>query len=81
MNDLIWMSEGFYRNDKTGEEYMSIWTYKQQNGMGKGSNESNYDDAKRIKCNDKHWMPFTKSENFKSGWVYNVTDLNKFYNK
>lgn len=80
MDDLIWISEGYYRNSKTCEEYMSIWTYKQKNGMGIGSNESNYDDAKNIKCNDKHRMPFNKSENFKSGWVYNVVDLNKFYN-
>lgn len=81
MGNLEYMSEGYYKNKQNEQEYMSIWTYKQQNGMGKGSNESNYDDAKRIKCNDKYWMPFTQSENFKSGWVYNVNDLNSFYNK
>lgn len=81
MMDLQYISEGCYRCKSTGNEYMSIWTFKQHNGMGRGTNEINYADAKRIKCLDKHWMPFTQSENFKSGWIYNVNDLNEFYNK
>lgn len=81
MDDLILISEGYYRNNKTSEEYMSIWTYKQQNGIVRGTNDKNYNDAKNIKCIDKHWRPFSQSENFKSGWVYNVNDLKKFYEK
>jgi hypothetical protein len=81
MNNLEYISEGYYRNRNSGQEYMSIWTFKQNNGMGRGSNDENYNDAKNIRCIDKHWMPFSQSENFKSGYVYNVIDLKEFYEK
>lgn len=81
MDDLEYISEGYYKNPNNGKEYKSIWTFKIDNCMGRGTNEQNYEDAKNIHCSDKYWKPFTQSENFKSGYVYNVTDLKNFYNK
>ena len=78
---LKYVDEGHYKNETTGDEYMSIWTYKRKNGMGNSSNEINFEDAKKITCIDKHWMPFNKSENFKSGYIYNINDLKEYYNR
>jgi hypothetical protein len=77
MENLNFIGEGHYR-DNNGKEYMSIWTYKIKNGIRTGDN---YQEAKDIPCTDKFWGPFSKSPNFKEGWMYNVSDLNEFYNK
>jgi len=79
MADKTNIGEGHYRDDN-GNEYMSIWTYKNKNHIEPNTNGANYEDARNISCNDKFWGPFHESNQFKNGWMYNVEDLNEFYN-
>ena len=76
MENKTEIGEGHYQ-DNNGNEYMSIWTYKRKRGITSGDN---FQDAKDISCSDKFWGPFTMSDQFKKGYMYNVECLNEFYN-
>jgi hypothetical protein len=77
MSDKTNIAEGHYSDDN-GNEYMSIWTYKRKNNIGGGNN---YEDALALNASDKFKGPFNVSDRFKEGWMYNVNDLNTYYNK
>jgi len=79
MDNKIFISEGHYR-DNNGNNYMSIWTYKNTNGIFPNDNQTNYNDAKKINCSDKFWGAFNASNKFKEGYMYNVECLDNFFN-
>lgn len=72
---MEYINEGHYR-DNNGNEYMSIWTFKQINNIPDGDN---YQDAKEILCSDKFWGPFNQSNRFKEGYMYSIICLRRFY--
>lgn len=76
---LEFIKEGHYKDENA--EYMSIWAYKNKNKIGSNSNQENYEDALRISCSDRKWLPFNQSNNFKNGWHYNLNCLLEFYGK
>ncbi len=78
MANKTFISEGYYRDDN-GNEYMSIWTYKNINEITPNTNEVNYQEAQNMSCSDKFWAPFNESNVFKKGYMYNVNCLNDFY--
>ncbi len=77
MDNKTFIGEGHYSDDN-GNEYMSIWTFQRKNGI---SGRDNFQDAKDISCNDKFFGPFSKSNEFKKGYMYNVNCLQEFYSK
>ena len=76
---MIFIKEGHYVNGN--DEFMSIWTYKNVNGIYPNDRERNYEDAKAIQCSDRHWKPFNASREFKAGWHYNVECLDIYFKK
>jgi hypothetical protein len=74
---MINIGEGHYK-DENGNEYMSIWTYKRKNNIYGGDN---FEDAKALSSSDKFKGPFNATNRFKEGWMYNLNDLDAYYNK
>ena len=43
------------------------------------STSTNFEDAKRINCNNRQWLPFNNSNRFREGWHYDISFLVIFY--
>lgn len=79
MSGKTFIAEGHYRDDN-GNEYMSIWTFKNNFQVTPNNTDQNYTDAKAMECSDKFRGAFHTSNRFKEGWMYNVICLKQFYN-
>ena len=75
MGNKTYIGEGHYKDDD-GNEYMSIWTYKRKHNITSGNN---FEDAKKISCDDKFWGNFNMSDEFKKGYIYNVKCLIEYF--
>lgn len=80
MNDKIFLGEGHYK-DNEGVEFMSIWTFKKKNFINPNNRDANGQDALQMQGFNRFRGPFTQSEDFKEGWMYDTRQLNEFYSK
>jgi hypothetical protein len=76
---LEFLEEGHYKEGEN--QYMSIWTYKRLFNLNSNETTTNYEEAKRIVCEDRKWLPFNESNRFKAGWHYNLGCLKAFYER
>lgn len=75
-NTRTFIAEGHYR-DADGTEYMSIWTYKRTHRIFGGDNSA---EALQMQNFKRFRGPFTQSPDYKSGYMYDVNQLQQFYN-
>lgn len=74
---LEFVKEGHYKGD--GVEYWSIWAFKKEHGILPNDTAGNYEEAKRMRCEDRQWLSFNRSNRFSEGWHYNLQYLIDFY--
>lgn len=70
---LEFIKEGHYCEDD--KSYWSIWAFKNEQGISPNDNQTNYNDAININCNDKKWLPFNQSNRFTEGWHFEESFL------
>lgn len=74
---LEFVKEGHYKGDRV--EYWSIWAFKNEHEILPNDTSTNFEDAKRINCNNRQWLPFNNSNRFREGWHYDISFLVIFY--
>jgi hypothetical protein len=80
MNDKTFLGEGHYR-DNEGVEFMSVWTYKKKNFINPNNTEANGQVALQMQGFNRFKGPYSKSPNYREGWMYDTRELKEFYSK